>query len=124
MATRRWVTRRVAPIDHGAQCIGMPSSERHPHSVRQGVVVAKYDPLFEHLSRAGDATVTLTFDDIEALVGPLPPSATRHEAWWSNDAGGGHVQARAWLGAGREMVAVDRDARRVTFSAATWRRGS
>jgi hypothetical protein len=86
--------------------------------------VAKYDPLFEYLCRAGDEPIELTFDDIGRLVGGLPAAADRLSAWWSNDADGPHVQARAWLNAGREVVTVDRAHRRVTFSAPTWRRGA
>lgn len=87
--------------------------------------VAKYDPLFEHLCRAGDHPVEMTFDDVEALVGDLPPSATSSRAWWANEARAGrHVQARAWLNAGREVEHVDRRARRVRFSSPTWRRGA
>lgn len=89
------------------------------------VDVAKYDPLFDHLCRAGDGPVEMTFADIERLVGSLPTSAIRHAAWWANEAEGSrHVQARAWMNAGREVVAVDQRAGRVRFSPARWRRGS
>jgi len=87
--------------------------------------MGRYDPLFEHLCRAADAPVEMTFDELAALVGDLPPSAVRSPAWWSNHpAGSRHVQARAWLNAGREVEHVDRTAGRVRFSAPTWRRGS
>jgi len=88
-------------------------------------LMAKYDPLFEYLCKAGDGSVTLTFDEIERVVGSLPASATRYPTWWANEAGtGSHVQARAWLNSGREVESVDMAARRVRFSAARWRRGS
>jgi hypothetical protein len=86
--------------------------------------VAKYDPLFEHLCRCADGPIELTFSEIEHLVGPLPASASRHQGWWSNDSAGGHVQAAAWLNAGREVESVDRNRGRVRFSAARWRRGA
>lgn len=87
--------------------------------------MAKYDPLFEHLCRAGDSPVEMAFDDVGQLVGGLPVSAEQHPAWWANEAEGGrHVQARAWLNAGREVEHVDREARRVRFSAPRWRRGA
>ena len=85
--------------------------------------MAKYDPLFEHLCRAGNGPVEMTFDEVAALVGGLPPSATR-QAWWANEREGRHVQAHAWLNAGREVEAVDFVARRVRFSRVEWRRGS
>lgn len=87
--------------------------------------VAKYDPLFEHLCRAADAPLDMSFDEIEALVGVLPPSAVRSQGWWTNQPGGSRkVQTSAWLNAGREVERVDRQARRVRFSAPSWRRGS
>jgi hypothetical protein len=55
----------------------------------------------------------------------LPASATKFKQWWENEsAGGRHVQARAWLNAGREVERVDLVERVVRFSAAGWRRGS
>ena len=85
--------------------------------------MAKYDPLFEHLCRAGNGPVEMTFDEVAALVGGLPPSAAR-QAWWGNEREGRHVQAHAWLNAGREVESVDFAARRVRFSRVEWRRGS
>jgi hypothetical protein len=87
--------------------------------------VAKYDPLFEVLCRAADGPVSLTFDEIERLVGPLPASASKFTQWWENESTGGrHVQARAWLNAGREVEHVDLSRRTVRFSTAGWRRSS
>ena len=87
--------------------------------------MGKYDRLLAHLCRCGDGPVEMTFDEIDALVGGLPASAERWPAWWANEAAGPrHVQARAWLDSGREVEAVDRAARWVRFSSATWRRGA
>lgn len=86
--------------------------------------MAKYDPLFEHLCLAGDGAVEMSFEDVGQLVGGLPASAQQHRSWWGNEAGGRHVQAHAWVNAGREVVEVDLAARSVRFSAARWRRGS
>lgn len=87
--------------------------------------VAKYDPLFQFLCKAGDGPVELTFDEIEQLVGALPMSALKFRQWWANEVTGSrHVQAKAWLNAGREVESVDPRARVVRFSAAVWRRGS
>ena len=84
----------------------------------------KYTPLFEHLCRAGDGPLEMTFDEIDGLVGGLPASANRLPAWWANDAGGRNAQAKAWLDAGRTIDRVDVAGRRVTFSAARWNRGA
>ena len=83
--------------------------------------VAKYDPLFEALCRAADGPLTMTIDDIDALVS-LPSTAKSQRAWWKNDPT--KPQAKAWLNAGREVVTVDPSGGTVQFSAATWRRGS
>ena len=89
------------------------------------VVVAKYDPLLEHLCRADDGPIEMTFAEIYRLVGGLPASAARWPAWWANEsARSRHVQARAWLGAGRGGRVRRSRARRVRFSAAGWRRDS
>ena len=86
--------------------------------------MAKYDPLFEHLCRSGDDPLEMTFDEIDRLVGGLPPSATKQRMWWANQAAGRSGHAKAWLNAGREVIAVDLDRKTVSFSAATWTRGA
>jgi hypothetical protein len=86
--------------------------------------VAKYDPLFEHLCRAPDGPLEVSFADIDALVGGLPKSARRFTSWWANEVDATHAQARAWINASREVAKVDLAAERVTFAAARWARGS
>jgi hypothetical protein len=89
--------------------------------------MAKYDPLFGFLCRAGDGPVEMSFDEIDALVGGLPASAGRQRAWWANELRADaprHVPARAWLNAERTVERVDLAGRRVRFSAARWNRGS
>ena len=76
--------------------------------------MSKYDTLFHHLSHSKGA-VEMSFDEVEAMLGsPLPASARRHAAWWSNS-GGTHVQADAWMRAGYRTENVDVVARRVRF---------
>lgn len=61
--------------------------------------MAKYDPLQRFLSAQPEDGCSLTFSQIEKIIGaPLPPSARRHRSWWGND--NTHVQAQTWLGAG------------------------
>lgn len=86
--------------------------------------MAKYDPLFRHLCKADDGPLSMTFDEIDLLVGALPQAALSHRSWWANDVDGRHVQAAAWLNAGREVATVDLSRRSVRFSAAGWRRGA
>lgn len=87
-------------------------------------VSKKYAPLFEHLCRADDGPLELTFEDVDRLVGGLPATATKQRMWWANDAGGRRAHAKAWLDAGRTVERVDLDAGCVTFSAARWTRGA
>ena len=86
--------------------------------------MAKYDPLFVRLCQGPDATAELSFDEVAKLVGGLPKNASEHRAWWGNEADGRHVQAHAWLNAGREVEAIDLQAEAVRFGRASWRRGS
>lgn len=77
--------------------------------------MAKYDPLRDLLEQSPSGPITLSFKRIAECVGGLPPSASTHHAWWANH-GGTHVQAVAWLGAGRTVTNVDLARGTVTFS--------
>lgn len=73
----------------------------------------KYLPLSQHLHDRDDTPLTLSFTDIEHLLGfALPASAKKHRAWWSNSPTG-HSQAAAWLNAGWKVTGVTRST--VTF---------
>ena len=79
--------------------------------------MAKYDPLHQHLTRRAGGPVSMSFEQISALVpGGLPPSAYNHQAWWANQTDGGHTHARAWLDAGYRTEGLSLTARRVTFA--------
>lgn len=76
---------------------------------------SKYHPLFVYLQQLDASETTLTFEEIEALIGkPLPKSARRSRSWWSNR-GDGAVQAIAWMGAGYHAYAVDIETGTVHF---------
>lgn len=66
---------------------------------------AHYERLTERLASAGADSVTLPVDEIDDLVGGLPASAHKQASWWANNAS--HVQARAWMGPGFRVAAVD-----------------
>jgi hypothetical protein len=62
-------------------------------------------PLTAYLESAQSPT-TLTFDEIESLIGTaLPPSARNHRAWWANSKD--RTLARQWLAAGWRAESVD-----------------
>lgn len=62
-----------------------------------------YRPLYDYLTSLKDLEVTLSFSEIEHLLGrPLPPSARKYPAWWS-----GSVVRSAIRGAGRSVMRLD-----------------
>jgi hypothetical protein len=78
-------------------------------------VVGKYDGLRDFLA-ARDGTVTeltMSFEEVEALVGALPASAREHRAWWANDS---KVEAQAWRAAGWHVQSVNQNAGWVMFA--------
>jgi hypothetical protein len=75
--------------------------------------VAKYDPLRAWLSGASHPVV-VSFEALDRLVDGLPPSAFVHRSWWANDRS--HVEAVAWIEAGRTVDAVNLRERWVRFS--------
>ena len=79
--------------------------------------MGKYDSLREHLKSLGNGSVQMSFSEIADLVGGLPASTHTHSAWWANEmiADGRHVQAKAWLGAGRRVEEVSLAGKRVRF---------
>jgi hypothetical protein len=79
--------------------------------------VGKYDGLAVLLQAKRGSRVLLAFDEVASVVpGGLPPSAHQYSAWWSNEAAGSHVQARAWMNSGWRVEAVDLHGRTVTFT--------
>ena len=77
--------------------------------------MSKYSPLQHNLQARPPSDTTLTFDEIEKILGfKLPPSAHEHNAWWSNERGS-HVQARAWMDAGWKVWHVQKSNKKVHF---------
>jgi hypothetical protein len=67
---------------------------------------SKYDPLRDHLQAKPRGEFTLTFKQIEQVLGiPLPKSAERPQ-WWANTTGGHHPQTQAWQSAGFDAFLV------------------
>lgn len=73
----------------------------------------RYGPLHDFLASGSDNVATITFADIEALVGELPASARLHRPWWANSA---NTQARAWRDAGWRVQSVDQASEQVVFA--------
>lgn len=76
----------------------------------------KYRPLGDYLRLRDSATITMTFEEIERILGAsLPPSARNHGAFWANS-GQTHVWATEWMSAGWRVVGHSLDEQRVTFA--------
>jgi hypothetical protein len=75
----------------------------------------KYGPLRLYLGQQTRSRVSMTFQQVESVIGgPLPVSARRHRPWWANDARG-HAHADAWLGAGYRTGEVDMEGEKLVF---------
>lgn len=72
--------------------------------------MANWQRLMQYLSRI-DEQITFTWPELDSLVGGLPPSATKHRAWWSGE----RTQVRAWRSAGFRMTNLQLG-ERVTFT--------
>ena len=60
----------------------------------------KYAPLYNYLSKRTDTRLTLTFAEIESIIGDnLPKSARKYTAWWSNSKTKAHPYSHSWLDA-------------------------
>jgi hypothetical protein len=74
--------------------------------------MGKYAPLEEFLATREETTATLTYQEMEDLLGfSLPNSAYKHRAWWSNGKKGG---SKFWLRVGWLVDSVVLN-ERVTF---------
>lgn len=87
---------------------------RKPKPVPTSRSRRNYRALAEHLSSLTQREVIMSFVEVEALIGSLPPSARIHSAWWGNHAK--NPQARwmdvSWkvssVGLGQEVVILKR----------------
>jgi hypothetical protein len=72
----------------------------------------------DFLARTGRETVTVSFDELGAMVpGGLPRSASEYDAWWRDASpDSSHVQSvSGWLAAGYRVESVNLFSKRVTF---------
>jgi hypothetical protein len=80
-------------------------------------MTSKYDALASHLEGVDPQVrvLTISFAEIDRIVGGLPPSARRLRQWWGNDS---KPEARAWCRAGWHVDAlgVDFNAETVRFA--------
>ncbi len=81
--------------------------------------MGKYDPLRRFLEVAAPDVpeITLSFRQIEQILGDALPYTARHQvSWWANELRSGtHPQSSSWLDAGWEVDTVERDPEWVRF---------
>lgn len=76
--------------------------------------MSKYGPLGEFLQRQHATEISMTFAEVERMIGAeLPVSALQYQPWWANDPT--HVQGKVWLDAGFRTEQVDLGSRKVVF---------
>lgn len=74
-----------------------------------------FQPLARYLGDLSIQRVTLSFDQLEQILGcALPPAACMDRFWWANDDKQEHTWA--WYGIGWQVEAVYVRARVVTFT--------
>jgi hypothetical protein len=76
--------------------------------------VSKYDRLGAFLRENGKAHISMTFAEIERVVGAKLPKSQDYPAWWSNSTSN-NVMTRIWLDAGYRTEQVDVAARKLVF---------
>jgi len=76
--------------------------------------MTKYSPLGDFLRKQRRRAVSMTFAEIERVIGAKLPRSHRYRAWWSNNAFNS-VMTKVWLEAGYRTEQVDMEGRRLVF---------
>ena len=77
--------------------------------------MSKYETLTAYLSKRGQKSIRMTFEEIERILGTeLPPSAFKHPTWWSNNPMN-NPRTYAWLNAGYKTMNVYIKERKLVF---------
>jgi hypothetical protein len=80
---------------------------------RRGPCMSKYALLEQFLLSSGRDEITMTFPEIQGILGfDLPKSAYLYNTWWANC---GHSQARTWLDAGYKVDRINLKNKTVCF---------
>lgn len=68
--------------------------------------MSKYALLRDHLQMQRGGECTMTFREIEAIIGGKLPASADRPQWWANQIGLGHVQREAWRAAGDDAFLI------------------
>ena len=94
-----WLRNRGRRVDAPVSLRVTPPDESKPS------VPAAYMPLFTYLDRRYASTVFLTFEQIEALLGFVPPAPAFADAdWWTGSGGANDRHTTAWTAARRRAT--------------------
>ena len=78
--------------------------------------MSKYQPLLQCIVKSDKGLITLSFAQIEEILGaPLPPSAPRYPAWRGNEDSRTRTQSNAWMDAGYHAESLDLNGPSVSF---------
>ena len=102
----------TAPI----QIDGEEPSELGPPAEEISPADSRYAPLAVWLQNQEQNKLSLSFEEIEAIIqDTLPASARKHRNWWANDTVS-HSQSQQWIEAGWRVSNVNISEERVIFS--------
>ncbi len=79
----------------------------------------KYQPLADYLAAQTGEEVTLTFADIERIIGAPLPSSAGTRGFWKDTRGQHNHLFYAWQGVGWQAVIADLRQHQVTFQRST-----
>jgi CBS domain-containing protein len=104
----------VVPPAQPVAIVPSPPGSPVPQEDEDEAPKGSYAALAAHLKAQRIAVISLTFQQIERILGKgLPVSAFEYRAWWANDPA--KPQSAAWLDEGWRTVAVNMNERRLTF---------
>lgn len=121
----KWLSIPEERVSFVRQGVTKPAGSENPspqeHSTQKPIAPVGrprsegYLRLSKYLVGQTQDSVNLSFDEIEAILqAPLPQSARRYPAWWSNTEQG-HSHSRAWLSVGRKARWLSIPEGRVSF---------
>lgn len=76
--------------------------------------MGKYEPLGQFLRQQRAERISMTFAEIEHVIGKKLPASKKQRAWWSNNPDN-NVMTREWIEAGFETEAVNTKAENLVF---------
>ena len=76
--------------------------------------MSKYENLGEFLKSQKNSAISMTFAEVERVIGHKLPRSARYPAWWSNNPSN-NVMTKIWLEAGFKTEQVDIEGRKLVF---------